>query len=311
MSELRFEGRVAVITGAGRGLGRAYAELLAARGAKVVVNDPGGSIAGEGVDDGPADSVVRAIKGAGGEAVASTDSVATPQGGQAIIQAALDTYGGIDILIHNAGTMRRAPLQEMSYDDFNQVLDVHLRGGFHVLRPAFPRMCKAGYGRIVMTSSINGLYGNYNVANYNVSKSGLIGLSTSAALEGAPHGVKSNCILPTAVTRLAEGAKHVHPGNVDFSQYPTMTPDMVAPVVAWLSHERCSVSGELFVSTAGRTARAFAVESPGVFQASWCIEDVDARIDAIRNADQTLAFPILPYGQAEHLRYSFDMARKG
>src|SRR5580658_3031669 len=196
MRELRFDQRVAVITGAGRGLGRTYALLLASRGAKVVVNDPGGSLQGSGLDAGPAQEVTREIKAAGGEAAPCTASVATPEGGSAIIQTALDHYGRIDILIHNAGIVRPASLKEMTQADFDAVLDVHLRGAFHVLRPAFPVMCKARYGRIVLTSSIGGLYGNHRVANYGVAKAGLIGLSNVVAIEGAAEGVKCNVIVP-------------------------------------------------------------------------------------------------------------------
>lgn len=303
MSQHRFDDRVAVITGAGRGLGRAYAELLAARGARVVVNDPGVSMKGDGTDTGPAEEVVQAIKAAGGEAVASTDSVASPEGGQAIVQTALDHYGRIDILIHNAGIVRRAPLDEMSYEDFESVLDVHLRGGFHVVRPAFPHMKQAGYGRIVLTSSINGLYGNANVVNYCVAKSGLIGLSNVAALEGAEHGVKSNIIIPGAVTRMAEG--------LDTSQYPPMDPELVAPAVGWLAHESCSVSGEMLIGIAGRIARAFAAETPGVYRPEWSIEDVAEQIEAIRNTDEPVIFPVVPSGHVDHLRYSFEMASRG
>lgn len=303
MSQHRFDDRVAVITGAGRGLGRAYAELLAARGARVVVNDPGVSMKGDGTDTGPAEEVVQAIKAAGGEAVASTDSVATPEGGQAIVQTALDHYGRIDILIHNAGIVRRAPLDEMSYEDFESVLDVHLRGGFHVVRPAFPHMKQAGYGRIVLTSSINGLYGNANVVNYCVAKSGLIGLSNVAALEGAEHGVKSNIIIPGAVTRMAEG--------LDTSQYPPMDPELVAPAVGWLAHESCSVSGEMLIGIAGRIARAFAAETPGVYRPEWSIEDVAEQIEAIRNTEEPVIFPVVPLGHVDHLRYSFEMASRG
>ncbi len=151
MAELRFDDRVAVITGAGRGLGRAYALLLASRGARVVINDPGVSMKGDGTDADPAETVVREIRAVGGEAVANTDSVATPQGGKAIIDTALDHYGRINILIHNAGIVRRGGLDELSYEDFESVIDVHMRGGFHVVRPAFPHMKKAGFGRIVMT----------------------------------------------------------------------------------------------------------------------------------------------------------------
>src|SRR5215472_15281587 len=174
MSQLRFDGRVAVVTGAGRGLGRSYALLLASRGAKVVVNDPGASLKGEGGDTGPAETVVREIKAAGGEAVACTESVATPQGGKAIIDTAMDRWGRIDVLIHNAGIVRRGSLKEMTYEDFDAVLDVHLRGAFHVVRPAFPAMCDAGYGRIVLTSSIGGLYGSHGVVNYAAAKAGVI-----------------------------------------------------------------------------------------------------------------------------------------
>jgi len=198
MSELRFDGRVAVITGGGRGLGRSYALLLASRGAKVLVDDPGGSLKGEGVDTGPAEEVAREIRALGGQAAACTASVATPEGGNAIIQAALDHFGRIDVLIHNAGNVRAASLKEMTQADFDAVLDVHLRGAFHVVRPAFPLMCKAGYGRIVLTSSIGGLYGNHHVANYGVAKAGLIGLSNVVALEGAAEGVKCNVIVPGA-----------------------------------------------------------------------------------------------------------------
>lgn len=302
MSELRFDGRVAVITGGGRGLGRSYAELLGSRGAKVVVNDPGVSMAGDSTDAGPADEVVREITAAGGEAVANTDSVATPEGGKAIIDAALDHYGRIDILIHNAGIVRRGSLDELSYEDFETVLDVHLRGGFHVVRPAFPHMRKSGYGRIVLTSSINGLYGNANVVNYSMAKAGLIGLSNVAALEGAEHGVKSNIIIPAAVTRMAEG--------LDTSAYPPMDPELVAPAVGWLAHESCAITGEMLISVAGRIARAFAAETPGVYRPAWTIEDVAEQIDAIRDTAEPVIFAPVPSGHVDHLRYSFAMATK-
>jgi NAD(P)-dependent dehydrogenase (short-subunit alcohol dehydrogenase family) len=303
MSQLRFDGRVAVVTGGGRGLGRTYALLLAARGAKVVVNDPGASLKGDGGDAGPAEEVVREIKAAGGEAVANTDSVATPKGGRSIIDTATDKWGRIDILIHNAGIVRRAPLKEMSYEDFELVLDVHLRGAFHVVRPAFPLMCKTGYGRVVLTSSINGLYGNKQVLNYSVAKAGLIGLSNVVALEGAAEGVKSNIILPGAVTRMAEG--------LDTSAYPPMDPELVAPVVGWLSHESCNITGEMLVSMAGRNARAYVAESPGVYRPTWTIEDVAQNIDGIRSTDSPVIFPVVPSGHVDHLRYSFEMAKRG
>lgn len=300
---LRFDDRVAVITGGGRGLGREYALLLASRGAKVVVNDPGGSLTGDGADATPAQQVADEITAAGGVAVANTDSVATPEGGRAIIDAAVSVFGRVDILIHNAGTVRRGSLRELSYQDFDAVLDVHLRGGFHVVRQAFPLMCDNGFGRIVLTSSIGGLYGNHNVANYGVAKAGLIGLSNVAALEGAAHNVTCNVVVPSAVTRMAEG--------IDTSAYPPMGPELVAPTVAWLSHESCSVTGEMLVAIGGRVARAFIAETAGVYRPAWSVEDVAENIDAIRDDTAPLVFPPVPDGHTDHIRYSFAMASQG
>jgi NAD(P)-dependent dehydrogenase (short-subunit alcohol dehydrogenase family) len=299
---MRFDDRVAVVTGAGRGLGRAYAQLLAARGAKVVVSDVGGALDGDGIDTGPAEQVVGEITATGGTAVACSASVATREGGEAIIATALEHYGRIDVLVHNAGNVRPASLKEMSYEDFDAVLDVHLRGAFHVVRPAFPLMCDAGYGRIVLTSSIGGLYGNRNVANYAAAKAGVIGLSNVAALEGAAEGVRCNVIVPAAVTRMAEG--------IDTSAYPPMGAELVAPVVGWLAHESCSVTGELFIALAGRVARAVIAESPGVCRPSWTVEDVGSHLDAIRDVEAPLIFAGVPDGHSEHIRYSFELAHR-
>ncbi|MET0239533.1 MAG: SDR family NAD(P)-dependent oxidoreductase [Sphingobium sp.] len=301
MSQLRYDNRVAVITGGGRGLGRAYALLLAERGAKIVVNDPGASLSGDVTDEGPADALVREIREAGGEAVANTDSVATIEGGKAIVQSALDSFGRIDILIHSAGNVRRALLKDMSYEDFGLVLDVHLRGAFHVVREAFPHMLAQAYGRIVLTSSINGLYGKSNNVNYAVSKAGLHGLSQTAAIEGQHDNVKSNVIIPAAVTRMSEG--------IDTSKFPPMEPEMVAPAVAWLAHEDCSVSGEMLVAMGGRVARAFVAETPGVYRPEWTVEDIAADIGAIRDTSAPVIFPPVPDGQLEHLLYGFGMIK--
>ena len=304
--EMRFEGRVAVITGAGRGLGRAYALLLAARGCKVVVNDLGGAIRGDETgaeaDKSVAQSVVDEIVAAGGEAIANGDSVATPEGGKAIIQAALDTWGRIDILIHNAGNVRYGAIRELAYDDLKAVIDVHLMGAFHVLQPAFGPMCDAGYGRIVLTSSVGGLYGNERCVNYGMSKSAMLGLSNIAALEGEAFNVKCNVIVPGAVTRMAEG--------IDISQYPPMEPELVAPVVGWLAHEDCPVTGELIASMAGRVARMFVAETRGVYRPEWTIEQVAADCAAIHHKGaenpQVLDFGL--HGHVDHIGYSFAMA---
>lgn len=298
--ESGFDGRVAVVTGAGRGLGRAYAQLLAERGARVVVNDTGADLTGDGVRVEAAEEVAEEIRAAGGDANACTASVATPQGGQAIVAAALEHYGRLDVLIHNAGNVRRGSLRQMSYEDFDAVLDVHLRGAFHVVRPAFPVMCDAGYGRIVLTSSIGGLYGNCGVANYAAAKAGVVGLSNVVALEGAAAGVRCNVVVPAAVTRMAEG--------IDTSGYPPMQPELVAPVVGWLAHESCSVTGEVLIALAGRVARAVVAESPGVYQPSWTIGQVGERIEEIRDVGAPVIFPVVPDGHADHIRYSFGLA---
>ncbi|MEV5647182.1 SDR family NAD(P)-dependent oxidoreductase [Nocardia sp. NPDC052254] len=299
MPELRFDDRVAVVTGAGRGLGRSYALLLAQRGAKVVVNDPGASVRGESPDAGVAAQVVAEIVAAGGTAVACTESVATPEGGRAIIASALDHFGRLDILVHNAGNVRYGSLTELSYADFEAVVDVHLRGAFHTVRAAFPVMSAVGYGRVVLTSSIGGIYGNKAVANYAVSKAGMIGLSNVVALEGADSGVRCNIIVPSAVTRMAEG--------IDTSAYPDMRPELVAPAVGYLAHESCTLTGEMLVAIAGRVARAYIAETPGVYQPSWTVDEVAARIDDIRSTDNSWVLPPLS-AHADHIGRSFAMA---
>ena len=303
MTERRFEGRVAVITGSGRGLGRAYADLLAAHGAKVVINDNGSALDGSGADVGVAQLAVDEILAVGREAVACTASVATPEGGRAIVEAALDTWGRIDVLIHNAGNTRFDSFAELTYDAFCSVLDVHLLGGFNLTRAAFPHMVNAGYGRVVLTGSIGGLYTMPQTAPYAVAKSGMIGLNNIVAIEGAKHGIKSNIILPGAVTRMAEG--------LDTSQYPPMTPDMVAPMVAYLAHEDCAVTAELFVAIAGRMARAYVTETRGLYRPEWTIDDVAENIARIRDESANFTFHPAKGGFVGHLTKSFEMTAGG
>lgn len=299
MSNLRFDDRVAIVTGAGRGLGRSYALLLASLGAKVIVNDLGGSVAGQGHDAGPAEEVVAEIRGADGEAAACTETVATPEGGKAIVEAALDHFGKIDVLVHNAGTFRPTLFKDMSLDDFSDVVAVHQTGAVYVGQPAFQRMVAAGYGRIVLTSSICGLYGcPYNLS-YGVAKTGMIGLNNIIALEGAADGVKSNIILPAAITRMAS--------EWDTSSYPPMTSEQVAPMVAWLAHETCSASGEMYAAIGGRLAQAYVSETRGVYNDAWTIDEVAAHIDAIRDRRDTVSFPTLPAAHDDHINYSFDV----
>jgi NAD(P)-dependent dehydrogenase (short-subunit alcohol dehydrogenase family) len=301
MTDLRFDGRVAVITGSGRGLGREYALLLAARGCKIVVNDNGDSMRGDEIIASPADEVVAEIRAAGGEAVACAESVATPEGAKAIIQTAIDAWGRIDILIHNAGNVRYGTIAELSIEDFTSVTDVHFKGGFFLTQAAFPHMQAAGYGRIVLTSSISGLYGSTPSVNYGMSKAGLIGLNNVAALEGAEHGIKANVIVPNAMTRMADG--------LDTSQYPRLTPDLVAPMVGWLAHESCSVSGELMVAGGGRMGRIWWTESKGAWLPDWTIEAVAANLDQIRDSGgERWTFPPHPSGFIDHLGATFKQA---
>ncbi len=300
MTKLRFDNRVAVITGAGRGLGRAYALLLASRGCKVVINDNGGSMRGDEKIANPADEVVAEIKATGGEAVAATQSVATPEGAKGIIQTAIDAWGRIDILIHNAGNVRYGRIADLSIEDFNSVTDVHFKGGFYLVQAAFPHMEKAQYGRIILTGSRSGLYGSSPSVNYGMSKAGLIGLNNVAALEGGEHGIKSNVIVPNAMTRMADG--------LDTSQYPPLTPELVAPMVGWLAHESCPVSGELYVAGGGRMGRIWWTESKGTWQPEWTIEDVATKSDVIRNADENWTFSPHPTGFVDHLTETFKWA---
>jgi NAD(P)-dependent dehydrogenase (short-subunit alcohol dehydrogenase family) len=303
MSELRFDGRVAVISGAGGGLGREYAMLLASRGAKVVVNDIGTNRHGEGQDLTVAQAVVDEIRSAGGEAAANGDSVATPEGGAAMVQTALDAFGRVDIVIHNATINRSMPFRELDWATYSSILDVHIGGAFHLAKAAFPRMCDQGYGRIVLVSSIAGLYGDKNIAAYATGKGAVIGLANVLAQEGAEHNVKANCVVPTARTRLAEGRNN--------DGFPPWGPELVAPAVGWLSHESCAVSGELYVALAGRMAQAFVTETRGVYQPEWTIDQFADRIGEITDRSNQLTFSPMPSGFYDHLGTSFDIARKG
>lgn len=301
MENKRFDGRVAVISGSGGGLGREYALLLAARGCKVVVNDLGTNRHGQGRDMSMAQDVVDEILASGGEAIANGDTVATAEGANAMVQTALDTWGRIDILIHNATINRHARFQDLAFTDFSAVLDVHLMGAFHLAKAAFPHMCAAGYGRVIFISSIAGLYGDKNLASYSTAKAAVIGLANVLAIEGAEHGVTANCIVPAAQTRLAEGR--------DTSGFPPWGSELVAPVAGWLAHEDCKSSGELYVSLAGRMAKAYMAETQGIYQPVWTIEQVAARDSEVGDRSRQMVFPPVPSGFSDHLSYSFAMAK--
>jgi len=255
-SEIRFDDQVAVVTGAGGGLGRAYALELARRGARVVVNDLGGAPDGSGQSTSLADNVVEEITTAGGTAVANYDSVATLEGGHNIVQTALDTYGRIDILINNAGILRDKSFAKMTPGLWQGVLDVHLQGAFNVTQPAFKAMRKQGYGRIVMTSSAAGLFGNFGQTNYAAAKLGIVGLMNTLKMEGEKYNIKVNTVAPLATTRLTED---VLPPDLTVK----LDPELVTPLVLYLCSENCPVSGGIFNAGMGFFSRAAVVNGPG------------------------------------------------
>jgi NAD(P)-dependent dehydrogenase (short-subunit alcohol dehydrogenase family)/acyl dehydratase len=255
--EIRFDDRVAIVTGAGAGLGRLYALELACRGAKVVVNDLGGARDGSGEGSSkPADKVVAEIKALGGDAVANYDSVATAEGGENIVQCALDAFGTVDILINNAGILRDKSFLKMEPENWQVVLDVHLNGAYNVSRPAFGVMKEKGYGRILMTTSAAGLYGNFGQTNYTAAKMGLVGLMNTLKLEGQKYDIKVNTIAPVAASRLTEDI--LPPDFLD-----KLKPELVAPLAIFLVSENCPVSGNTYNAGMGSFNRVAMVTGPG------------------------------------------------
>ena len=255
MADLGFDGRVVVITGAGGGLGREHALLLAQRGALIVVNDLGGAVDGTGSDKGAAERVVDEIKAAGGEAVADTNSVATPEGGAAIVQTAIDAFGKVDVVVNNAGILRDKSFTGMNPDLMNPVLDVHLKGAFHVSQPAFVKMKEQGYGRIVSTSSAAGIFGNFGQTNYGAAKMGLVGLTRVLGVEGAKFNIKANAIAPLAMTRMTE--------DILAAFEDKLSPSYISPLVAYLVSADCEPTGRVFSVGGGRVAEVFLAETQG------------------------------------------------
>jgi NAD(P)-dependent dehydrogenase (short-subunit alcohol dehydrogenase family) len=280
MSDIRYDGRVAVITGAGGGLGKTYAVLLASRGASVVVNDLGGAADGTGGGTSMADQTVKEITEAGGKAVANYDSVATPEGGAAIVQAAVDNFGKVDIVINNAGILRDKSFAKLEPKDLEAVIDVHLKGAFFVSQPAFRAMKENNYGRFVFTSSGAGIFGNFGQTNYGAAKMGLVGLSNVLAVEGAKNNIKSNVIAPIAKTRLTQDLLGPMADALD--------PGLVTPLVAYLVSEQCDLTHEIFDVGGGRYARVFVGLGRGWTTKKGQVpspEEIAANLDAIRDTE--------------------------
>lgn len=273
--EIRFDGQVAIVTGAGRGLGRAYALELARRGAAVVVND---------LDPEPANQVVQEITAAGGRAVANSDSVTSPESAQRIVQAALSAFGRLDILVNNAGFLRDKSFPKLSPDLWNDVLAVHLHGAYHVTQPAFAVMREQGYGRIVFTASAAGLFGNFGQVNYSAAKMGLVGFMNTLKLEGEKYNVRVNTVAPIAATRLTEG---IFPAELT----DRLQPEFVAPLVLYLCAEACTDSGLILNAGGGLFGRAAVVSAPATLvgdgQCPPSVEEVQrdwSRIDDLAGA---------------------------
>jgi NAD(P)-dependent dehydrogenase (short-subunit alcohol dehydrogenase family) len=277
MTDLRFDERVAIITGAGNGLGRAHALELATRGAMVVVNDLGGALDGSGNDTTAAQLVVDEITAAGGIAVANTDSVSDAAAAKNMVDQAVEEFGRIDIVVNNAGILRDKAFHNQTLESWQAVIDVHLTGAFNVTLPAYQLMREQGYGRIVMTSSPAGLYGNFGQTNYSSAKMGLVGFARAIMQEGGRKGVHANVIAPTAATRMTEGLL----GTLADDSLP----EHITAVVGYLCHETCDLNGEILACAAGRVARAFVGVTPGYFDRKLSIDLVADNIEQVMAED--------------------------
>jgi len=285
MSKIDFTGRVAIVTGAGAGLGKNCAVQLAQRGAKVVVNDLGGARDGTGGGAAAADQVVTEIKEAGGEAVANYDSVAEAEGGENIVKTALDAYGKVDIVVNNAGILRDKTFLKMEPENWDAVIAVHLRGAYCVTRPAFDNMKANGYGRIIVTSSSSGVFGNFGQTNYGAAKMGLAGLANVLKLEGAKYNIKVNVLLPGAGTRMTED---IMPPEA----FERAKVEYVTPATLYLCSEQCQETGVYINAGGGHFSRSNIMTGLGArFENMPTAEDIQENWEAITNMDKAQYFP--------------------
>jgi NAD(P)-dependent dehydrogenase (short-subunit alcohol dehydrogenase family) len=285
MSELRFDGRSVIVTGAGRGVGRGYALLLASRGAQVVVADFGGELDGSGSSPAPAEEVVKEIEAAGGTAVACCESVAGEAGAASIVATALDAFGRLDAVINNAGISDPERFENLSIAQFRRMLDVHYLGTLYVLKAAWPHLRASGSGRVVNTTSeaVGGI--QEKLTSYGAAKGGVLGLTFSLATEHKSHGIRVNGIAPRAATRLADPALTAEALGISLEDATAImapfAPEAVAPVGAFLAHESCELNGVVLVTGAGQVQRMAIMESPGAHLENLTIEDVAANIAVV------------------------------
>ena len=280
MTDIGFDGQVAIVTGAGHGLGRQHALQLAARGARVVVNDLGGTVDGTGADAGPAQQVADEINAAGGEAVADTSSVASQAGGEAIVQTALDAFGRVDIVVNNAGILRDKAFHNLTADLLDPVLQVHLYGAFWVTLPAWKLMREQNYGRVINTTSAAGLFGNFGQTNYGAAKMGLVGFTKALAQEGRKRNVLANVIAPGARTRMTEDLLGPMADSLD--------PEAVTPVVVYLASDQCDVTGQILSVAGGRVSRVVVAEPLGYYSKDLSPEQVRDNWDTIASLDDLI-----------------------
>lgn len=288
---ITFDGRVAIVTGAGGGLGRHYALELGRRGARVVVNDLGGSVDGGGASPRAADAVVKEIEDLGGEAIPNYASVLDVDGGASIVQQAVDVFGRVDVVVNNAGILRDRSFAKLTAEEVDAVLDVHLKGAFNVSRPAFRVMKDNSYGRFVHTSSNSGILGNFGQANYAAAKAGLVGLSNVLAIEGAKYNILSNVIAPTAATRMTEDLLGGFAENLD--------PAQVMPMVVFLCSEQNTLSHEIFTAGGGRYGRFFIGMNDGWFAGKRRVPDVEEIAEHIEEIRDITSFEVLLNSTAE------------
>ncbi len=293
MPEIRFDERVAIVTGAGAGLGRSYALEFAKRGASVVVNDLGSGVDGSGSSKNAADLVVEEITRVGGRAVASYDSVSTASGGENIIKTAVDAFGSADILVNNAGIVRDHSILKLTEDEWDSVMTVHLKGAYNVTRPALAVMREKNYGRVIFTSSGVGLYGNFGQANYAAAKMGLIGFMNALVVESVKHNIKINAIAPNAASRMTE---KVLPPPL----FEKLKPEHIAPMVMWLSSELNHDTGMIFNCMGGWYSRTAVMCARGVIigdgLSTVTAEDIRSNWDAIKDLEG--ARPLTSIGES-------------